>query len=219
MSRNEEKQAAAEAALAFVEAGTVVGVGSGSTVAFFIDALARLRDRIDGAVSSSEDTTRRLLAHGIAVLDLNAVGPLPLYVDGADEATRSLALVKGGGGALTREKIVASASDTFVCICDRSKLVDRLGAFPVPTEVVPMAREVVSRELERRGARPALRSGFTTDNGNIILDVHGLEIPEPAVTESELNDIPGVVTVGLFAHRPADVLLLGGSAGVEELRR
>ena len=218
MTNDELKKNVAEAALAFVEDDMVVGVGTGSTVNHFIDALARIKGRLDGAVSSSEASTQRLKAHGIPVLDLNAAGPLPLYVDGADEATRHLQLIKGGGGALTREKIIAAASERFVCIADESKLVDVLGAFPLPIEVIPMARSHLGRELLRRGGQPVLREGFTTDNGNLILDVYNLKILEPAKLEAELNNIAGVVTVGLFALRPADVLLLGTPAGVKTMK-
>jgi len=218
MSVEDMKKRAAEAALAFIENDMVVGVGTGSTVNYFIDGLARLKGRIEGAVSSSEATTQRLKAHGIPVLDLNAAGPLPLYVDGADEATRHLQLIKGGGGALTREKIVAAASEQFICIADEAKLVDVLGAYPLPVEVIPMARSYVGRELLRRGGQPVLRERFVTDNGNLIIDVHNLSILEPARLEAELNNIAGIVTVGLFARRPADVLLLGTPSGVRELR-
>lgn len=212
------KRLAAEAALEYVEEDTVVGVGTGSTVDWFIDALADMRSRIAGAVSSSEASTRRLRDRGIDVLDLNSTGRLTLYVDGADEANRFLQLIKGGGGALTREKIVASASDRFVCIADEGKLVDVLGAFPLPVEVIPMARSTVARELVRLGGRPELREGMTTDNGNIILDVHGLSITEPLKLEQTLNNIPGVVTNGIFALRPADLLLVGSDSGVRRLR-
>ncbi len=218
MGQDDEKRQAAEAALAFVKPGSVVGVGTGSTVNHFIDGLARMKGRVQGAVSSSGVSSGRLKARGIEVLDLNDVGTLPIYVDGADESTRRLQLIKGGGGALTREKIVAAASHMFVCIADRSKLVDVLGAFPLPIEVIPMARGLVARELVQRGGQPILRDDFTTDNGNVILDVHGLQILDPPALESDLNNIPGVVTVGLFAQRPADVLLLGGPDGVEEIR-
>lgn len=218
MSVGDMKKRAAEAALAFIENDMVVGVGTGSTVNYFIDGLARLKGRIEGAVSSSEATTQRLKAHGIPVLDLNATGPLPLYVDGADEATRHLQLIKGGGGALTREKIVAAASERFICIIDEAKLVDVLGAYPLPVEVIPMARSYVGRELLRRGGQPVLRERFVTDNGNLIIDVHNLSILEPAKLEAELNNIAGIVTVGLFARRPADLLLLGTPGGVRELR-
>lgn len=217
MSIDDMKKRAAEAALAYVEDNTVVGVGTGSTVNHFIDALARIKHRVEGVVSSSEASTQRLKACKIPVLDLNAVGPLPLYVDGADEANRQLQLIKGGGGALTREKIVAAASDKFVCIADQSKLVDVLGHFPLPVEVIPMARSHVGRELLKRGGQPVLRERFVTDNGNLILDVYNLHMLEPAKLEAELNNIAGVVTVGIFALRPADVLLLGTADGVRTL--
>jgi len=213
------KQRAAEAALAYLHDGALVGVGTGSTVNFFIDALAARRQRIAGAVSSSEASTRRLAAHGIPVLDLNEAGELEVYVDGADEATRGLHLIKGGGGALTREKIVAAASRRFVCIVDEKKLVERLGAFPLPVEVIPMARTLVARQLARLGGRPVWREGVVTDNGNHILDVHDLAIRDPVAFEGELNQIAGVVTVGLFARRPADVLLVGTPSGVVTLAR
>ncbi len=218
MSADAQKKAAAEAALAYVERGAVIGVGTGSTVNHFIDALADLRQDIAGAVSSSEASTERLRRHGIEVLDLNEVDRLPVYVDGADEANSLLQLIKGGGGALTREKIIAAVSQKFVCIADRSKRVRVLGKFPLPVEVIPMARSYVARELVKLGGRPELRQGFTTDNGNIILDVHGLEIAEPIQLERHINNITGVVTNGLFAVRPADVLLLGGPDGVETLQ-
>lgn len=217
MANDELKKRAAEAALDFIEDNIVIGVGTGSTVNYFIDALARIKGRLDGAVSSSETSTQRLKALGIPVLDLNVAGPLPLYVDGADECNRQLQLIKGGGGALTREKIIAAASEQFVCIADQSKLVEVLGSFPLPIEVIPMARSHVGRELLRRGGQPALRENFTTDNGNLILDVYNLTILEPARLEAELNNIAGVVTVGLFALRPADVLLLGTSDGVRRI--
>jgi ribose 5-phosphate isomerase A len=189
----------------------IVGVGTGSTVAYFIDALARLRDRIAGTVSSSEQSTQRLRAHGIEVMDLNATGPLSLYVDGADECDPHRRLIKGGGAALTREKIIAEASEKFVCIIDPAKRVDVLGKFPLPVEVIPMARSLVAREiLKRTGGQPVWRDGVTTDNGNIVLDVHGLSIVDPVGMERELNQIPGVVAVGLFARRPADVVIVGG---------
>lgn len=217
MSSAEQKRRAAEAALDFVEDDMIVGVGTGSTVEYFIDALARIKGRIDAAVSSSEATTARLKGHGITVLELNATGPLQLYVDGADEATRFLQLIKGGGGALTREKVIAAASEQFICIADQSKRVDVLGRFPLPVEVIPMARSFVGRELMKRGGQPVLREDFVTDNGNPILDVYNLSILEPAKLEADLNNIPGVVTVGLFALRPADRLLLGTDSGVEEI--
>ncbi len=214
MDSDSKKRLAAEAAIDHVEAGSTIGVGTGSTVNHFIDALAKVKGKIDGAVSSSEASTARLKGHGIPVYDLNACGELGLYVDGADEATRHLHLIKGGGGALTREKIVAAASRKFVCIADDPKLVDVLGSFPLPVEVIPMARSYVARELLKRGGQPVLREDFVTDNGNLILDVHHLEILDPVALERDLNQIVGVVTNGLFAARPADLLLLGGEAGV-----
>jgi ribose 5-phosphate isomerase A len=219
MKQDEMKRRAAEAALAYVQDGAVIGVGTGSTVNFFIEALAAHRNRIAGAVSSSEASTRRLRTLGIEVLDLNATGEIGVYVDGADEATRALALIKGGGGALTREKIVAACSRLFVCIVDEQKVVDRLGRFPLPVEVIPMARSYVARQLARLGGEPVLREGLVTDNGNQILDVRGLTIEEPEALETEVNQITGVVTVGLFAHRPADVLLVGSASGVVTLGR
>ena len=219
MNLDLRKQHAAEAALDLVADGMIIGVGTGSTVNFFIEGLASLRGRIAGAVSSSEASTQRLRAHDIAVLDLNATGELPLYVDGADEATRSFELIKGGGGALTREKIVAAASRRFVCIIDDGKLVDRLGSFPLPVEVIPMARGYVARQLLRLGGQPSLRTGLTTDNGNHILDVRGLSITDPIALETEINQIAGVVAVGLFARRPADMLLVGTADGVVTLER
>lgn len=219
MTSDDKKRAAAIAALDHLDDARIIGVGTGSTVNHFIDALGRIRGRIDGAVSSSEASTTRLKNAGIPVLDLNSTGDLDVYVDGADEATRHLQLIKGGGGALTREKIVAEASRRFICIADDSKLVDVLGEFPLPVEVIPMARSLVARKLTALGGRPALREGFVTDNGNVILDVHNLKILEPAKLESRINDIPGVVTCGLFALRPADVLLLGGDGMVKEMRR
>jgi ribose 5-phosphate isomerase A len=217
MSKEELKKRVAIAALDYVEFGTVIGVGTGSTANHFIDALAGIKNKIEGTVASSVASATRLKSHGIEVLDLNAAGELSLYVDGADEATRHLHLIKGGGGALTREKIVAAASRKFVCIADDSKLVDVLGAFPLPIEVIPMARSYVARQIVKLGGTPVLREGFTTDNGNVILDVHNFKIMEPAKLEAELNNIPGVVTNGLFALRPADVLLLGGVDGVRTL--
>ncbi|MFZ5620387.1 MAG: ribose-5-phosphate isomerase RpiA [Pseudomonadota bacterium] len=217
MDQNELKRMVAEAALEYVEAGTIVGVGTGSTANLFIDALARIKGRIEGTVASSVASAERLKGHGIPVLDLNAAGELSVYVDGADESTKHLHLIKGGGGALTREKIVAGASKKFVCIADESKLVDVLGTFPLPIEVIPMARSFVARELVKRGGTPVLREGFTTDNGNLILDIHNLKIMDPVKLEAELNNIPGIVTVGIFAIRPADVLLLGTRDGVKTL--
>ena len=209
MSREEQKKLAALKALEFVEEGSVVGVGTGSTVAFFIDGLAGMKDRIQGAVSSSEQSTRQLQAHGIPVFDLNAVGPLKLYVDGADECDPANHLIKGGGAALTREKIIAQASERFVCIIDPAKQVDVLGAFPVPVEVIPMARSLVARALVALGGQPVWREGVVTDNGNWILDVHHWRIADPVALEAKVNQIPGVVTVGLFAARPADVVVIG----------
>jgi ribose 5-phosphate isomerase A len=217
MSQDESKRRAAEAALEFVENGAIVGIGTGSTVNLFIDLLAKVKTRIDGAVSSSEASSERLRHHGITVLDLNSAGQLAVYIDGADESNHQLQLIKGGGGALTREKIIAAASETFVCIADESKLVGVLGKFPLPVEVIPMARSYVGRELVRLGGRPVWRDGYVTDNGNLILDVHNLEILEPAKLEQQINNIPGVVTAGLFALRPADMLLLGSSEGVRKL--
>ena len=208
---SDSKRLAGEKAIEFVEDGMVVGVGTGSTVAYFIDALGRIRDRIAGAVSSSEQSTARLKQHGIEVLDLNATGPLPLYVDGADECDPQRRLIKGGGAALTREKIVAAVARTFICIADQSKLVERLGAFPLPVEVIPMARSLVAREiLASTGGQPVWRQGVVTDNGNVVLDVHNLRIADPVALETAINQIPGVVSVGLFARRPADVVIVGG---------
>ena len=211
MSQNEAKRLAAEKAIEYVEDGMIVGVGTGSTVASFIDALGRIQHRIKGAVSSSEQSTARLKSHGIEVIDLNAAGPLSLYVDGADECDPHKRLIKGGGAALTREKIIAEASEKFVCIVDPSKQVPVLGRFPLPVEVIPMARSLVARELLRiSGGQPVWRDGVVTDNGNLILDVHNLSIVDPAGLEREINQIPGVVSVGLFARRPADVVIVGG---------
>jgi len=219
MSQEEAKRKAADSAAELVTQDTIIGVGTGSTVNQFIDALARLKFKIPGAVSSSNATTERLRALGIRVLELNDTGDLELYVDGADEATLHLQLVKGGGGALTREKIVAAVSRTFVCIADASKLVDVLGRFPLPVEVIPMARSYVARQLVKLGGEPEWRPNFLTDNGNVILDVYNLEILRPAELETAINHIPGVVTNGLFAHRGADVLLLGTEGGVETIKR
>ena len=215
MSPEQKKQKAAEAALEFVEDDMIVGVGTGSTVNYFIDALASMRHRIRGAVASSTATEARLRDAKIPVQELNSVDELPIYVDGADEATRHLHLIKGGGGALTREKIVAAASRRFVCIVDDSKLVDVLGKFPLPVEVIPMARSYVGRELAKLGGRPALRERFTTDNGNLILDVHNLKILNPVELEQRLNQIAGVVSNGLFAQRGADLLLVADGSGVQ----
>jgi ribose 5-phosphate isomerase A len=203
------KRRVAQAALELVAGATTIGVGTGSTVNFFIEALAAHRGRVQRAVSSSEASSARLRAAGIAVLDLNELSDLDLYIDGADEATAARHLIKGGGGALTREKIIAAAARRFVCIVDDSKIVQTLGKFPLPVEVIPMARNLVARQLSAGGGRPVWREGFLTDNGNHILDVHGLTIADPVALERELNQITGVVTVGLFAARPADVLLIG----------
>ena len=218
MNQDELKQAVARAALDYVVPDAIIGVGSGSTANLFIDELARMKHRIAGTVASSQNTVDRLAAHGIPVLDLNTIDALPVYIDGADEITARLAMIKGGGGALTREKIVAAVALQFVCIADESKLVDFLGRFPLPVEVIPMARSYVARELARLGGRPVLRAGFTTDNGNVILDVQGLAIPDPLEMETTINQITGVVTVGLFALRGADVLLLGTPGGVKTMR-
>ena len=212
---SEAKRLAGEKAIDYVEDGMIVGVGTGSTVAFFIDALARIKHRIAGTVSSSEHSSQRLRGHGIEVIDLNNAGPLHLYVDGADECDPHKRLIKGGGAALTREKIVAEASEKFVCIIDPSKQVDVLGRFPLPVEVIPMARSLVARAIVAATAgQPVWREGVVTDNGNWILDVHGLSITDPLVLERELNQIPGVVSVGLFARRPADVVIVGGEPPV-----
>ncbi|MEW6446289.1 MAG: ribose-5-phosphate isomerase RpiA [Pseudomonadota bacterium] len=217
MTQDELKRQAALAALEYVKPGTVVGVGTGSTVNHFIDGLATIKHQIDGAVSSSVASTTRLKEYGIPVLDLNEVSEIPVYVDGADESNEHLQLIKGGGGALTREKIIAHLAKTFVCIADESKLVPVLGKFPLPIEVIPMARSMIARELVKMGGTPVYREGFVTDNGNQILDVHNLEIMQPAKMEDELNNIPGIVTVGLFALRPADVLILATKDGVRKI--
>ncbi len=218
MKQDRLKQLVAREALEHVVEDAVVGVGSGSTVSLFIDALASIKGRIEGAVAASEASAERLKKHGIRVFDLNGVNELPVYIDGADEVTEHLHMIKGGGGALTREKIAAAVAKKFVCICDASKLVPVLGKFPLPLEVIPMARSHVGREMVRRGAQPVLRENFRTDNGNLILDCHGLTILNPPALESELNDIAGVVTNGIFARRPADVLLLAEEAGVRTIR-
>lgn len=217
MSQDALKKAAAEAALEYVLPGTIVGVGTGSTVNFFIDALATVKHKIEGTVSSSVASTERLKAHGIPVYDLNAVNEIEVYVDGADESNEHLHLIKGGGGALTREKIIAAVARKFVCIADESKLVPLLGKFPLPVEVIPMARSHVARQIVKLGGNPVYRDGFVTDNGNIILDVHGLQIVDPSRLETELNQIVGVVTNGLFAHRPADVLIMGTKDGIKKI--
>ena len=216
MSSEDKKKLVAQAAMDYIQIGDVVGVGTGTTANYFIDELASKKSSIDGAVASSNVSAERLESHGIRVLDLNATGQLAVYVDGADEATKQRALIKGGGGALTREKIVANASDKFVCIADDSKLVGTLGKFPLPVEVIPMARGSVARQLVKLGGVPELREGFTTDNGNIILDVHNLNIMEPIKMEMDISAYAGVVTVGIFAIRPADILLLGTDSGIDQ---
>ncbi|HZQ61694.1 MAG TPA: ribose-5-phosphate isomerase RpiA [Casimicrobiaceae bacterium] len=216
-TQDEQKQAVARAAIKYVEYDAIIGVGSGSTANFFIDELATLKSRIRGTVASSVKTAERLKSHGIPVEELNDVADIPVYIDGADEVTPQGAMIKGGGGALTREKIVAAVARKFVCIVDTSKVVPRLGTFPLPVEVIPMARSYVARELVLLGGHPEWRMNFTTDNGNVILDVHGLAIADPLALESRINAIAGVVTVGLFARRGADVILVGGSEGVEVL--
>ena len=216
MTQDEQKRAVAQAALKYAQEG-VIGVGSGSTVNMFIDALATVKGRIDGAVAASEASAERLKKHGIRVYELNSVNELRIYVDGADEVTENLHMVKGGGGALTREKIVAAVARKFVCICDGSKLVPVLGKFPLPVEVIPMARSYVGREMLRRGAHPVLREYYKSDNGNLILDCHGLTLLDPPAMEAELNNIAGVVTNGIFARRPADVLLLAEPGGVRTI--
>ncbi len=219
MTQDELKQQAALRALDYVIDGSIVGVGTGSTANFFIDGLAGMKDRIAGAVASSEVSARRLAGHGIRLFDMNDVDDIPVYVDGADEIDGGLAMIKGGGGAQTREKIVAAVARKFVCICDASKRVERLGRFPLPVEVIPMARAQVARELARLGGQPVLREGFVTDNGNLILDVHGLSITDPVALETTVDGIVGVVTNGLFAKRGADVLLLATPGGVQTFER
>lgn len=216
MNQDQKKQAVAEAAIEYVIPGEVVGVGTGSTANYFIDALAKIKGKIDGAVASSEATAERLRGHGIQVFDLNSISAMSIYVDGADESNRHLHLIKGGGGALTREKIVAAVAEKFICVADDSKLVEVMGKFPLPVEVIPMARSYVAREIVKLGGTPVLREDFVTDNGNIILDVQGLEIMEPVQLEKQLDHITGVVTNGLFAIRPADVLLLGTDTGIDK---
>ncbi len=217
MTSDEKKRKVAKAALEYVVEDTIIGVGTGSTANYFIDVLATIKHKIEGAVASSDVTAERMKSHGIPVLELNSVNEISVYIDGADESNRYLHLIKGGGGALTREKIVAAVSQRFVCIADDSKLVGVLGKFPLPIEVIPMARSYVARELVKLGGKPIWREGFITDNGNLILDVHNLEIMEPVKLEAQLNEITGVVTNGLFAARPADVLLLGSNEGVKVL--
>ncbi len=219
MNQDDLKRAAAHAALDYVPDDSLVGVGTGSTVNFFIEALGTRKHRIAGAVSSSEASTARLKAVGIPVFDLNGVNELPVYIDGADEITQGLAMIKGGGGALTREKIVAAVADKFVCIADEKKRVSLLGKFPLPLEVIPMARSYVAREVVRLSGQPVLREGFTTDNGNLILDIHNLQILDPIELETRLSAITGVVMCGLFARRPADILILATANGVEITRR
>jgi len=214
MTQDELKRAVAREAVKHVLEDAVVGVGTGSTANFFIDELAKIKNRIPGAVASSDRSAERLKGHGIRIFDLNSVNELPVYIDGADEITEHLAMIKGGGGALTREKIVAAAARKFVCIADESKLVPVLGKFPLPVEVIPMARAYVARQMVRLGGQPQLREGFTTDNGNVVLDVRGLSILNPVELEGTINNIAGVVTNGLFARRGADVLLLGTKTGV-----
>ena len=217
MTQDDLKQAVAREAIRYVVDDAVIGVGSGSTANFFIDELAKMKNRIAGAVASSEKTAERLKRHGIRLLDLNGVNELPVYIDGADEITEHLAMIKGGGGALTREKIVSAVAKKFVCIADESKLVPVLGKFPLPVEVIPMARAYVGRQMVRLGGQPKLREGFTTDNGNMVLDVWGLSILNPVELETAINNVTGVVTNGLFARRGADVLLLGTKNGVRTL--
>jgi ribose 5-phosphate isomerase A len=219
MTQDELKRQVAEAALKHVVEGAVVGVGSGSTVFMFIDFLAKIKHKIEGAVAASEASAERLKKHGIRVFDLNSVSDLPVYVDGADEITEHLHMIKGGGGALTREKIAAAVAKTFVCICDASKLVPVLGKYPLAVEVIPMARSYVGREMLKRKAQPVLREGFVTDNGNLVLDCHGLTILDPPALEADLNNIAGAMTNGLFAMRPADLLLLGTPDGVKTYRK
>ncbi len=217
MTQDEQKKAVAAAAIEHVPIGSIIGVGTGSTANYFIDELAKIKHKITGAAASSDVTAKRLKSHGIDVIDLNEIDDLPVYVDGADEITQHLHMIKGGGGALTREKIVAAVARKFICITDQTKLVDVLGNFPLPIEVIPMARSYVAREITALGGQPALRTGFITDNGNIILDVHGLQILNPVELETTLNQITGVVTNGLFARRAANILLLGTEAGVKTI--
>lgn len=217
MTQDELKQAVAREAIKYVEDDSVVGVGSGSTANFFIDGLGQVKNRIAGAVASSEKTAERLKGYGIRLFDLNGVNELPVYIDGADEITEHLTMIKGGGGALTREKVVAAVAKRFICIADESKLVPVLGKFPLPVEVIPMARAYVGRQMVKLGGQPKLREGFTTDNGNMVLDVWGLSILNPVELETVINNVTGVVTSGLFARRGADVLLLGTKSGVKTL--
>jgi len=216
-TQDEQKREVAQAAIQYIPIGSIVGVGTGSTANYFIDELAKIKHKIDGAVASSDDTAQRLKNHHIEVLDLNNVSDMPVYVDGADEITEHLHMIKGGGGALTREKIVAATAKKFVCVADQSKLVSVLGAFPLPVEVIPMARSYVARKIVQLGGHPVLREGFITDNGNVILDVHGLKILNPTELEMDLNQIAGIVTNGLFAKRGADMLLLATDKGVRTI--
>ena len=218
MTQDEMKKAAAIKALEFIENDTIVGVGTGSTVNFFIDALASMKHDITGAVSSSDESTKRLKAHGIEVFDLNSVDVLDVYIDGADEITTHMAMIKGGGAALTREKIVAAVAQKFICIADNSKQVQILGSFPLPVEVIPMARSYVAREIVKLGGDPAYRQGVITDNGNVIIDIHNLEILDPKMLETQINAIVGVVTNGLFALRGADILVLGSPEGIKVIQ-
>lgn len=217
MTQDEQKRAVAATALQYIPIGSIVGVGTGSTANYFIDELAKIKNKIEGAVASSDATAQRLKEHGVEVLDLNDITDIPVYVDGSDEITEHLHMIKGGGGALTREKIVAAVARKFICIADQSKLVEVLGNFPLPIEVIPMARSYVAREIVLLGGQPALRQGFKTDNGNVILDIHGMRIMNPVELEAKLNQITGVVTNGLFALRPANVLLLGTDSGVKTI--
>lgn len=217
MTQDEQKRAVAATAIQYIPIGSVVGVGTGSTANYFIDELAKIKHKIEGAVASSDATAQRLKEHGVEVLDLNDITDIPVYVDGSDEITEHLHMIKGGGGALTREKIVAAVARKFICIADQSKLVEVLGNFPLPIEVIPMARSYVAREIVLLGGQPALRQGFKTDNGNVILDIHGMRIMNPVELETKLNQITGVVTNGLFALRSANVLLLGTDSGVKTI--
>ena len=217
MTQDEQKRAVAAAAIQYIPIGSIVGVGTGSTANYFIDELAKIKHQIEGAVASSDATAKRLKEHGVEVLDLNSITDIPVYVDGSDEITEHLHMIKGGGGALTREKIVAAVARKFICIADQGKLVEVLGNFPLPIEVIPMARSYVAREIVLLGGQPALRQGFKTDNGNVILDIHGMRIMNPVELETKLNQITGVVTNGLFALRPANVLLLGTDSGVKTI--
>lgn len=217
VEREQQKKAAAIEALAYVSEDSIIGVGTGSTANYFIEELAKIKGRIEGAIPSSKATQAKLEQHHIPIIDLNSVSSIPLYVDGADEINHFLQMIKGGGGALTREKIVASVAKQVICIADETKLVDVLGTFPLPIEVIPMARSLVGREIVKLGGNPQYREGFITDNGNIILDVYGLSILKPMELEQRINNIPGVVTVGLFAYRPADILLLATSQGVKKM--